>query len=447
MPLFKGNMQKLKLKKEYKKYSEYKNSGIDWLGEIPKGWDYQRLKFIANMRMGNAFNSEDYVDDGIFLIRISEVKDIIDFEKTKRLPENYWDKYKNFQVKKGNILLSMTGYVGETAIYNSSNKALLNQRVGILESNRVDDKFLYYLSKQDSFKKFLSLNSKSSAQENVSDKNILEFSVAFPPKGEQQKIAEFLDEKTELIDRIVEKKKRLVELLKEKRTAVINQAVTKGLDPNVEMVDSGVEWIGKIPKGWEMRKIARSFNIIGSGTTPSSTDEALYENGDVNWVITGDLNDGVLNETSKKITRNAFSNISTLKIYPVGSLLIAMYGATIGKLALLGVRACTNQACCAIADSKFFKNKFVYYWFLSNKKQIIENFSYGGGQPNISQNVIRELKIQSPNLNNQVDIVTYLDEISENISVILKKVEKSINLLIEFKSSLISNVVTGKVRP
>jgi type I restriction enzyme S subunit len=270
------------------------------------------------------------------------------------------------------------------------------------------------------------------------------FHVLMPPLPDQTTIANFLDKKTAKIDTLIEKDKKLIALLKEKRTALINHAVTKGLDPNVKLKDSGIPWIGEIPEGWEVRKASRSFDFIGSGTTPKTQEEIYYDKGDIPWVITGDLNDGLLKETSKRISKEAVRDYSTLKIYPKNSLIIAMYGATIGKTALLDIEACTNQACCVLAKSKIFETKYVFYWFIANKNNII-SYSYGGGQPNISQDIIKTLKIPLPPKPEQQKIVEYLDKATSKIDKTIQKIENKTNLLEEYKKSSIHHVVTGKV--
>ncbi len=160
-------------------------------------------------------------------------------------------------------------------------------------------------------------------------------------------------------------------------------APASGWKPYPAYKDSDVEWIGKVPEHWEMRKISRSFGMIGSGSTPESGNKNYYENGVIPWINTGDLEDGILDGCQKKITHEAFEKYTVLKIYPKGTILIAMYGATIGKVGLLNFEACTNQACCALGKSNFFIDKYSFYWFLANKRNIV-NLSYGGGQPNIS---------------------------------------------------------------
>jgi restriction endonuclease S subunit len=213
-----------------------------------------------------------------------------------------------------------------------------------------------------------------------------------------------------------------------------------------EYKDSNVEWIGKIPAHWEMRKVSRSFNLIGSGTTPKSNQLEYYENGTISWVITGDLNDGLLKSSSKKITQKAFDDHSTLKLYPPGTLIIAMYGATIGKISILGFEGCTNQACCAIAESPFINTKFAFYWFLANKRHVI-SMGYGGGQPNISQDIIRSLRISSPPLPEQQAIADFLDRKTTQIDELIAKKQRQIDLLHEQRTALINQAVTKGLNP
>lgn len=128
--------------------------------------------------------------------------------------------------------------------------------------------------------------------------------------------------------------------------------------------DSGIQWIGEIPEHWDIRPISRSFEIIGSGTTPKSDNEFYYLDGVHNWLLTGDLNDGFIFETSKKITDEAIKEHSTLKKYPVNSIVMAMYGATIGKLGILKVETTVNQACCVLANSNVFDYRIPFYFLL-----------------------------------------------------------------------------------
>lgn len=210
--------------------------------------------------------------------------------------------------------------------------------------------------------------------------------------------------------------------------------------------DSGVEWIGEIPEGWEVKKVSYCFSKIGSGTTPTSGNKDFYENGEFNWLQTGDLNDGNIVETSKKITLKAINTFPTLRFYPPGSVVIAMYGATIGKTGLLQIEATTNQACCVLATPKDVHTKFAFYWLNSIKKHII-SLCYGGGQPNINQEQIKSLKIQLPTKSEQTAIASFLDRKTAEIDQLIANKEKLIALYEEEKAAIINRAVTRGLDP
>ncbi len=210
--------------------------------------------------------------------------------------------------------------------------------------------------------------------------------------------------------------------------------------------DSGVEWCDQVPIYWERKKIAYCFHQIGSGTTPTSGQSEYYEEGENNWLQTGDLNDTEIYTTSKKITDKALNTFSTLKVYPINSLVIAMYGATIGKMGILKIETTTNQACCVLAGSNGVIEKFVFYWFISMRNNII-SLSYGGGQPNINQDIIRNLRLQLPSINEQTQIVTFLDQKTAIIDDLIQKKLWKIELLKDQRISIINHTVTKGLNP
>ena len=209
--------------------------------------------------------------------------------------------------------------------------------------------------------------------------------------------------------------------------------------------DSGVEWLGEIPRHWEVKKITHLYDNIGSGTTPSSSNNKYY-GGNINWLQTGDLNDSKINTTSKRITSLALQHFSTLKIYPVGSLVIAMYGATIGKLGILDIKAATNQACCVLESSAKVATKLMFYVLLGFKENII-SMSYGGSQPNISQDLIKSLRLPLPPKSEQTAIANFLDEKCAKIKQAIAQKEALIQLLQERKQIVIQDAVTKGLNP
>ncbi|MGE6795548.1 restriction endonuclease subunit S [Psychrobacter okhotskensis] len=212
-----------------------------------------------------------------------------------------------------------------------------------------------------------------------------------------------------------------------------------------EYKDSGVEWLGEIPKDWEMWKIAHAYLEIGSGTTPPSSNEEWYV-GDIPWVTTGELREKLILDTKKKVSKKTIKAFPTLRIYPVGSIAIAMYGATIGRLGILGVEATTNQACCVMSQSNVIFNKFLYYWMQAFKDDIVR-LSSGGGQPNINQETVASLKVSTPRHKEQVQIANFLDHETAQIDTLIEKQQTLIQLLKEKRKAVISHAVTKGLNP
>jgi len=432
---------------KYKKYPKYKSSGIEWLREIPEHWVVKKLKYITKNIIGGGTpttsNQELWSNEieGIPWVSIEDMTNNKIVYKTKKYISKKGLKEKNLKIIPKNALLysiyASLGKVAKTGINLTTNQAIL----GLIPKKTIETQYLFYALK--SMEKYIQFLSSNNTQSNLNAEKVKNLFLVLPLLSEQKAIASFLDKATAKIDNLIQKEEELIKLLEEKKEALITKAVTKGLK-NAKLKDSGIEWLGEIPEHWEVRKLSRLFKNIGSGTTPSSNKIEYYENGNINWLQTGDLNDGYINNTSKKITEKALEDYSTLKIYPPNSLVIAMYGATIGKLGILNIYSATNQACCVLSDYKYKISKYIFYTFLAFRKHII-SLSYGGGQPNISQETIKSLKIPLPPLSEQKQIAEYLDKKLAKIDKLIEKSKKAIELLKEKKESLITNAVTGKI--
>lgn len=206
--------------------------------------------------------------------------------------------------------------------------------------------------------------------------------------------------------------------------------------------DSGVEWLGAVPSYWESWKISHAFGELGSGTTPPTSEAEWYEDGTVPWVTTGELREGVIWETKKLLSSTVLSAFSALRLHPAGSLAIAMYGATIGRLGILGVDATTNQACCLLTRPKHLHVKFTFYWLLVFKQSIIDLYASGGGQPNINQEIIANLKVPAPGIPEQNQIARFLDHETARIDALIEAQKHLIELLKEKRQVVISHAVT-----
>lgn len=211
-----------------------------------------------------------------------------------------------------------------------------------------------------------------------------------------------------------------------------------------EMKDSGVEWIGEIPDKWQTRKLFYLLSLIGSGTTPKGDE--YYTGIGIPWLNTGDLNDGYIYSTDKYVSENALNDYSALQVYKPGSIVIAMYGATIGKLGLTEIELTTNQACCVMNTTKEMDRKILFYILMTAKDYFIF-LSYGAGQPNISQKTIKHLKIPFANICEQKKIANYLDAKCSKIDEIIEKQQAIIEKLKEYKLSIITEAVTKGLNP
>ena len=426
------------------RYEEYKDSDFKWFGDIPKNWEVKRLKYLFKFVVGftpPSGKSEYYEDGNYTWITIADMKSKYLDDSVRKITDKAIEDLNPCIVPKDSLLYSFklsVGKVAFTEIDTYTNEAIF----AVLPNEDLNLDFYYYA---------LPLQIIHNANENIYGAKIFNQELiknAFlvtPPKDEQITIANYLNKKTTEIDTLITQKEALLALYEEEKAAIINQAVTKGVDLDVTMKASGASWLDEMPKHWEVRRIGYSFGIIGSGTTPKTSESSYYYNGDIPWLNTGDLNNGYIYDTSKKITDKAIEDISTLKIYPIGSLVIAMYGATIGKLGITEIETTVNQACCVLNNSDVLSNKYLFYWLILNKRHII-TLGSGGGQPNISQEIIRNLKVQTPPREEQDKIVEYIENGLSKIDVKIQKTKDIIKFQKEYRTALISEVVTGKIK-
>lgn len=211
-----------------------------------------------------------------------------------------------------------------------------------------------------------------------------------------------------------------------------------------EMKNSGIEWIGDIPSDWSKNKTIRLFSVIGSGTTPKSDDENNFS-GDINWIQSGDINGGFLSFCKNQISDEVLSKYSALKVYKAPFIVIAMYGASIGNLSISNIDACVNQACCVLSETE---NDFNYLFYaIKTAKNYLIRKAVGGGQPNISQDTIKQLWLPQPSLEQQKKIADFLDEKCAEIDTVIEKTKATIEEYKKLKQSVITQAVTKGIRP
>lgn len=321
-----------------------------------------------------------------------------------------------------------------------------SSEIFVLRPNKeVISQYLFYLSQSRDFQdKACATMCGVGGLKRISPLFMRTYEFDMPSMENQQRKVTYLDTKLSEID-------HQVSLLTSKRDAylrlkksIINHVVTHGLNPNVKMKDSGIEWIGEVPEHWEVKRM-KELSAIGSGTTPKSGEDKYYENGIHPWLNTSDVQDCVINEAKFSITDKALNNYSVLKYYPIGTILIAMYGGgTIGNVALMNISATINQACCAIvSNEKLLLPKYLFCYLKCHKKKII-SLGFGGTQVNLSQAIIAQLPVVLPPLPEQRAIATYLDDKCAKIDTIVSNLDKQISRYADLKRSLIDEVITGK---
>jgi len=427
-----------------KKYEAYKDSGIAWIGMIPEGWETLKMKSVFSVIAGATPDSSEttFWDGDIVWVTPADFKskDHYISEGKRFISQKGYESCATTIVPAGSIVVSKRAPIGSVVI---ARKDLCTNQgcLSFVPTPKANSNFYYYALSV--FTEALEMYGTGTTFKEISAFDFSNFRIPYPTLAEQQAIADYLDYKVGQIDTSVADINTQIEDLKAYRQAVISEAVTKGLNPDAPMKDSGIEWIGMIPEGWECTKLAWLYSNMGSGTTPDSSNYSYYSENGTNWLQTGDLNDGVITSTSKHVTDLALQE-KGLKIYPVGSVVIAMYGATIGKVGLLSIETTTNQACCVLPPTEIMNNKYVFY-LMQSSKQILISKSVGGGQPNISQAIIKEHRVPTPSLAEQKAIADYLDEKTSKIDTAIKSLENQRDDLNALRQTVISEAVTGKI--
>lgn len=383
-----------------------KESGIDWIGQIPEEWEVAKVNHIfEEHKQKNRGNKEKNLLS-LSYGRIIQ-KSIDSFFGL--LPESF-DTYNIIQ--RGDIVLRLTdlqndkrslrvGLARENGIITS---AYLTLRLKNLESN---DSYMYYLlHTYDICKVFYNFG--GGVRQGGTWSDIYKMELLNPPCNEQQKIADFLDKKTAQLDKVKGLLEEQIQKLKDYRASLIYETVTKGLDKTVSMKDSGIDWIGQVPQRWGVKAIKYIFDEIGSGSTPKSDNEIFYD-GDINWIQSGDLyQTDTVTSVSKTISYQGFNSTSALKIYQPPFVALAMYGASVGNVAVSYIDACVNQAVVVMLGASE-KVRFGKYAIEASKNNLIFS-AQGGTQPNISQNLIKNWSIPQPKNEEQEQIADFLDE-------------------------------------
>lgn len=436
------------------RYESYKDSGVAWIGKVPSHWIHFRIKFCLSRSVAGIWGDDEKGNkDDIVCFRVADFdysKGCLTFDKLT-IRNVSAAQLLNRLLHDEDLLIEKSGGgdvtpVGRVVRFNYNDKAICSNfihSISVKEGYSSNYLYYYFYGMYANKVNLLYFNQTTGIQ-NLKVGEYLSQKIYLPTLVEQQAIAAYLDKRCSEIDKAIATQQKRIALLQELKQSIITRAVTQGIHPDVPLKESGVEWIGKVPEHWEVMKTSLLYTNIGSGTTPSTSKQEYYEDDGFCWLQTGDLNDGYITDTSKKISKVAVKDYK-LRFYPVGSIVIAMYGATIGKIGLLKIPTSTNQACCVLPYSNKMNEMYAFYVCQIAKSQMLLE-AVGGGQPNISQDIIKKLKLPVPPLCEQQAIAVYLDGRCSEIDKAIATQQKRIALLQELRQSVIKEAITGKIK-
>lgn len=420
------------------KYSSYKDSGVQWLGEIPSHWEVLRLGSYFSERKEKV-SDKDYeplsvTKNGIFP-QLDNVAKTKDGDNRKLVRKNDF-VINSRSDRKGSSGVSK--YDGSVSLINI-----------VLEPRKaLEPSFCNYLLKSTEFIEEFYRNGHGIVADLWTTRydEMKQIKVAFPPIEEQQSMASYLDKATAEIDKAIAQQQHMIDLLNERKQIIIQRAVTKGLDENVEMKDSGVDWIGEIPAHWQVKKLKYIANT-NSGSTPRNISGKGGPSSNIKWVRTTDLNNDIVTDTSEYLSKQEMASASCPLLEP-NTVLISMYGGSgsFGKIGILGIEATINQALCSISANDD-QPKYLFYYLQSVNKIWMKFAASSRKDPNLNQQIIRNIHIAYPQSKDEQDMVVgMLEKSIREVNYGISQYESLISTLQERKQIIISEVVTGKIK-
>lgn len=409
-----------------KKYTNYKDSGVEWIGDIPEHWERTYLKYKLKIQSGKGITNESFVENGEYEIYggngILGYTNSFTHEGDDLIIGRVGALCGNVRLIKGKKWISDNALVANT----NENERFIEYNLKVLDLNKLANK---------------------NAQPLITGTMVKEQVIALPSLPEQTHIANFLDRKTTELDTLIANKKSLIELLKEERTAIINHAITKGINPNVKFKDSGIEWIGEVPEHWEVKRLKY---LVKTNLKYGANESAEFDNPNYPRYIriTDFGNDGKLKDNTFK---SLPPEIAKNYLLENGDLLFARSGATVGKTFLFidyhGEACFAGYLIKATFDQSKINSKYINYF---TKSTFYDNWKESMFQQATIQNIgadkYNQLTIPISNtIEEQNIIVEFIETKTTEIDTIISQTEKEIDLLKEYKIALISEVVLGKV--
>lgn len=435
----------------FPRYSEYKDSGIGWLGEIPAHWLVAPLKRGYAVCLGKMLKPDATSADDEYLpyLRAANIQwSGVDVTDVKSMWFSPWER-QQLLLQRGDLLVSEGGDVGRSAVWEGELEACYFQNSvnRVRPSGKNSTKYAYYWMSVLKDKGFIDVLCNKSTIAHFTAEKVQAVPMVFPPFSEQEAVCNFLDGEVLKIDGLISEQEKLIALLKEKRQAVISHAVTKGLDPNVPMKDSGIEWLGEVPAHWVVMPI-RYAARLESGHTPSRSRPDYWENCTVPWFTLADIwqfrNDvtDYATETKELISELGMVN-SAARLLPAGTVMLSRT-ASVGFSGIMGVPMATTQDFANWVCGERLSPEFLLYVFRAMKSEF-RKLMYGSTHNTIYMPDIQMFRFACPSREEQQVIVDRIRGLNGRLDELLREAEGAVDLLRERRSALISAAVTGKI--
>jgi type I restriction enzyme, S subunit len=443
-----GEMMSAESGKRFKPYPTYKDSGVEWLGEIPAHWEGVSLKRISWIRYGLGQPPAEAMQ-GLPLLRATNISSgrILGAGMMYVGPGDV-PPSRDAILSPGEIIVVRSGaYTGDSAIVPEEYTGSVVGYDLVVTVHRGFPPFVAWQLLSPVVRDLqFSFYSLRAAQPHLNAEQLGSAIVVSPPIEEQRTIAAFLHRETTKIDALVSKKERLIELLQEKRTALITRAVTKGLDPSVPMKDSGVEWLGQIPAHWETMPLKLAAKILGGGTPAKANLD--YWSGDIPWVSPKDMKAGVVQDTEDHITLSALQESAT-QLVPAGSVLLVVRSGILRHsipVAVSGREVAINQDMKGLVPKEFVSARYLKLLIDGNQASLLMAWRKEGATvESIEIDLLMTSRIPIPSFEEQEVIGDLLDRDTEKIDALVEKIRDATDRLKEYRTALISAAVTGKI--
>jgi type I restriction enzyme S subunit len=436
-----------------KPYPVMKDSGVSWLGSVPEHWELRRLRNLAEMRVSNV---DKHTIEGEHAVRLCNYVDV--YKNDHITPSMNLmratatrEEIERFRLAVDDVLITKDSEtwndIGVPALVRgSANDLVSGYHLAILRpfKSRMTGEFLFRALQSTGLQYQFHVEANGVTRYGLSHAAIKSVWLPVPSLSEQSAIARFLDHADRRIRRYIRSKQKLIKLLEEQKQAIIHRAVTRGLDRDVRLKPSGIEWLGEVPEHWQIRRIGRIAKVF-NGTTPSRAKPSYWDGGTIPWLSSGKVNEWIVETPSEFVTEQAKQQCS-LRTAPRGAVIVGLVGQgkTRAKAALLGLDACINQNVAAVVPRLQTSGVYLLYWFTASYKPLRE-LGRGGNQEALNCEIVGNWRVALPPQQEQDAICGHLETALLKVSEMERGTRHEIDLLREFRRCLIADVVTGKL--